>query len=1332
MCKKQRPCIPLLILFLVSTIALLLGWRSVSAMTPAGEEQWRNDNGQANGYTSSLAQHYIVGSVLRGDDADYPVAIQSIQTMLYHFEGATASVRVRAVIYRIGENGRPGALLAASEPVVIEDFYPNWVRIDFSAPVVLNDPQAFLAGIEYLEGNVGSTPSALFDSNSYIPIGKNYFSRDGGVHWIEHYDFWHSPSGVGYAMVRANVDTQVPSATDTPTPTNTSTPTITPTPTPTPVITPSPHALWPGVPIGYGKQHAMVKDAHGRLHMVYFGADQRSLYYAWTDDGTHWQPPLAERHPFYVFDETGGGGALALDPDGESLHLIIGQDASTTHPDGGINGALYFRYDHGRWLEGTKISSYSYGHNLAVDAQGGVHVVWSDRSIWHRYRTPSGQWQPAHIIAFNGWHPDIDIGPNGDIHVVYNSNLLCCDTNAEVYHLVSKDNGVTWSTAQRLTYDDQWTGSAAGAIDGHGVYHVLYLKKASWEGDLYYLSISPDGEQSGAKRLMKGVMTGTTGAESASMNADAAGNLAAFFYCNLAGDSRTVCLLAKDAQTGWQDVRMLDVMDGLAMSPSIAGGRLDMSGIDVTWGYQGRIYYRHITDITIKPTPTPTPTPTATPGPYHVRVMSDSGAQVDNALVYKNGVFAGRTRDDGVLNFDSLAPGDEIVALAPLPLDISRLSGGTQRSQHDRDIVGDEPVEPWAFRIYLTNMRQSPDLGPQPPNPIQEGDSGERIVTVYRNSPLILLNLTVSIEWDADACYLNELEQGFRSASRFLYDITDGQMVLGRVAIFDKGRHWADADIRIAANNRIVPHAAVSGVSASRHDFNVRLGPLWNGSTARLTDDGKKGWWGNETGWQTIVHELGHYVLGLYDEYVHYIEENGVPREEQDVYCTHRAGDLNAPRAENRASIMDNEHLASELADVGLSALWNERCTHTEQWDRSGGQSDWDTLLARFSAAGETMVEACQPGMQPTAPYCLWRPASRGQVLPQPTPDLPLHYPPPLPRIVMQADDEGAPRRRLSVQWQGQPPARGSLSLRVAIEQEVNGQRRYIEQGFVNSYSWNTDLFGVEKGAILHINAIDRSIQASIPVTNTADIRLALSYLPGMMATDSASASALSLAPRSDGQGLEVTVLHAPADAAQIAYWVADIGPEYVQLKRFGDTATATIPVDFRFRAGGVVQVMDASGQPLGPALTAHFWGRGLAALAPAEIFSPDGRVRFYIPNGAVAHDTFVVVSVLGAAPGAWSQEWAALGPIYEIRYPQGVDAPRARLLLRPDPSLGWSETARLLAVLSSRNNATSWKALDGIQSLTDGSGFAIPWEEGYLALAGRMQPSLFLPLIRQ
>jgi len=291
--------------------------------------------------------------------------------------------------------------------------------------------QAFLAGIEYLEGNVGSTPSALFDSNSDIPIGKNFFSRDSGVHWIEHYDFWQSPSSVGFALVRANVDTQVPSATDTPTPADTPTPTITPTPTPTPVITPSPHALWPGVPIGYGKQHAMVKDAHGRLHMVYFGADQRSLYYAWTDDGTHWQPPLAERHPFHVFDEMGGGGALALDPDGESLHLIIGQDASTTHPDGGINGALYFRYDHGRWLEGTKISSYSYGHNLAVDAQGGVHVVWSDRSIWHRYRTPSGQWQPAHIIAFNGWHPDIDIGPNGDIHVVYNSNLLCCDTNAE-------------------------------------------------------------------------------------------------------------------------------------------------------------------------------------------------------------------------------------------------------------------------------------------------------------------------------------------------------------------------------------------------------------------------------------------------------------------------------------------------------------------------------------------------------------------------------------------------------------------------------------------------------------------------------------------------------------------------------------------------------------------------------------------------------------------------------------------------------------------------------------------------------------------------------------
>ena len=1327
---KTAPHRLLFLLVLSSLVVLLAGWDHGQALAPATEVQLHNDDGAATSYTAGLFQANIVGAVLRAEDANYPLAVQAVQSWLYLFDGAIASVRVRAVIYSVGANGRPATLLGASQPVTLTTFYPQEINIPLSTPVTLNSPQAFLAGIEYLSGDKGTTPSALFDDNTNIPTGKNYFSEDGGATWIEHYGFWRDPASVGYAMVRATVSIHVAPVTGTPA-TATPTPTLTPSPTLSVTPTPSPYALWPGFPIGYGKQHGMVKDIHGRVHMVYFGTDQRSLYHAWSDDGVHWQPPLTERVPFYIFAEPGGGGSLALDADGESLHLLIGQDLSTTHPGGGINGALYFQYRQGHWQGGEKVAAYGYGYNLAVDAAGGVHAVWSDRDVWYRYRTPEGVWEPERILAYNGWYPDIDIGPDGVLHVAFNGNGLCCDaTWVEVYYLQSRDGGATWSPAERLTYDQRWSGSASGGVDDHGVYHLLYLQKGATEGDLYYTTRALDGSWSSPQRLMRGVTTGQTGAESAAIGVDAAGDIAAVFYCNLAGDTRTVCLVSRDAQVGWGDVRYLAIISGLAFSHSIAGGVFDMGHIDVTWGAAHQIFYRRIEDIVLTPTRTLTPTPTATPKPYHVRVQDDSGQPMSGALVYRNGVFAGRTRNDGILDFDALREGDELITLAPLPLDISRVPGSTHRSQHDRDIAGDDPVEPWAFRVYLSNMRQSPDLGPQSPPLLSSDEPGERSITVYRNSPLILLNLVASIEWDADEAYLRDLQQGFQAASRFLYDISDGQMALGRVVIFDKAQHWADADIRIAANNQIFPHAAVDGVSASRHDFNVRLGPLWNGNSAHLKAN-EDGLWSHAPGWQTIVHELGHYILGLYDEYVHFIEIGGVPAEE-DAYCTHQSADPNAPLGPNRASIMDNEHLATELADNTLSLLWSDACTHTEQWDRSGGKSDWQTLLDRFSPAGNGAPQACRPGNVPAGAYCLWTPGSRGQVIPQPTPDYPTRHDWPLPRIDILADLQGPPRRHLQVQWQNQPPGSNPLALRAVVEQEIDGERTYLEQGYVSAYSGESDLFGVYPGAILHLNTADRSVQTSVPLSDTVDIHLVLVYPNGLSTQASVPAPALTLAPQADGRGLVVTLVHAPDSASQVAFVSADAAPQYFPLGREGDTASAVLPLDFRYRVGGSVRVLDAGGQPLRPELAARFWGRGLAAPAPADIFSPDGRLRLHIPEGALMQDTFVVVSELGAAPGVWPQNWAALGPVYEVRYPDGHSVPAARLQLRPDPAQSQAFGLGHISLLSSAMAGADWHELTGIEPLAERQGYSAPWKEGYVVVVGQGAVDVYLPLISQ
>jgi hypothetical protein len=1315
-------------LTLLGVVGLTLA--SMGQAAPAEWIQLRNDSGTAEGYNTGMAEGYVVGAVLQGGDELFPIAVHSVQALFYrNFPYADPTAYVRAVVYRVGPDGRPAERLGESPPVTITTFYPTWVSLSLSEPVFLTEPQPFLAGIEYLDGVKGSTPCVLTDDSANIPIGKSFYSRDGGRSWIEHYDFWLNPQAVGYDMIRATVEAHAvpPSGTSTATYTPSPTPTVTLTPWPTPTEGPPPNALWPGIPIGYGKQHSMARGPDGRLHLVYFNPDGRSLVYAWSDNnGRTWQPALEERIPFYVFDQPGGSGSLGVDSDGLGLHLVIGQDLSTT-PDGGINGALYFRFRDGRWSAPERIASGGFGYNLAVGPDGRVHVAWSDSDIWYRVRYPDGTWARARRLVTNGWHPDIDVGPGGRIHVAYNSNNFCCDaTWVEVYYLRSDDNGQTWFGPERVTFDNVWSGCVVGAADPQGRYHLLYLTFSGVGGSLYYRSRGANGIWTPPQLLYHGIPTGQTGAESPSLQADEAGNLVALFYCLVPGQPTTVCLQARDAQIGWLDPRRLAIYG--AAAPSMADGRLNPQWVDLLWSSAGYLVYRGISDLVFQPTPTPTPTPTTTPAPYHVRVVDEAGQPQSGVRIYRNGSFVGFTRSDGVLNFQLLDAGDELIALAPLPLDAAATSGRTERSEHDRDLDTGDLVEPWAFRVFLTNLPQSPEIGPLPPGLLPDGNPGERRLVVRRDSPLILLNLTVSIEWDADQEYLDELETGLRRASSFLYDVSDGQMALGRVTIFDRGEHWEDADIRIAANNLIFPHAAVAGISSGRPDWDVRLGPLWNGHSARRTHEGD-GPWSRPAGYRTIVHELGHYVLGLYDEYVRYVLRDGVLLDE-DAYCTHPEQATPAPLEPNRASIMYNQHLASELADRLLSFLWSEACARTEQWDRTGGESDWDTFLRRFRAADGPATLQCEPGASIPATYCLWRPGSRGQVIPQPTPDPPVQRVWPWPVVDRRASPEGPPRRELYVQWVGPPQPNRSYALRTVVQQLMDGRLTYTEQGFTGP-DGRIEIFGAQEGATLWLNTLDRSVQVHVPVSSSRIITLTLNR-PTSLAADVASTPLqLRLSPQADGQGVHIEVMGAAQDELWAEYTLPGREPERLRLTPAGDVLVATLPMDLRFQASGTVTILGADGQPMGPHLSATFSGRGLAAPAPADLFSADGRLWLHLPEGRVTQDTFVVVSRFGALPGGWLEGWVPAGPAYAVSYPPGQPAPIGRVRIRLDPGQWTAQPLGELVLLARTEGGGNWMPLAVAYDEEQGS-VSAEWGGGMLVAAwpAPAMEKIYLPLI--
>lgn len=148
--------------------------------------------------------------------------------------------------------------------------------------------------------------------------------------------------------------------------------------------------------------------------------------------------------------------------------------------------------------------------------------------------------------------------------------------------------------------------------------------------------------------------------------------------------------------------------------------------------------------------------------------------------------------------------------------------------------------------------------------------SGEPLQIVKLAHTTLAVNLIVGIEWEADQAYLDHLEAGLRLASNYLYDVTDGQARLDTVWIYNNALLWRLADLRIYASNVLEPEAQVDGMYSADPAARLMFCRRWFGSTDLSRDSTVIEWPmrpDGESNYRTIVHELGHYVFGLLDEY---------------------------------------------------------------------------------------------------------------------------------------------------------------------------------------------------------------------------------------------------------------------------------------------------------------------------------------------------------------------------------------------------------------------------------------------------------------------------------
>lgn len=203
----------------------------------------------------------------------------------------------------------------------------------------------------------------------------------------------------------------------------------------------------------------------------------------------------------------------------------------------------------------------------------------------------------------------------------------------------------------------------------------------------------------------------------------------------------------------------------------------------------------------------------------------------------------------------------------------------------------------------------------------------------------------------------------FEESSRLLFNATNGQLQLGRIRVLSCGTDKDAADVWVLDDNSGA-FANVLGLGG--------IGHVFISQTHKSVSDEVFGPFG-------LVHELGHYVFGLYDEYK--------PAPGDPLLAEQR--ELVGARVPNQFCVTEDDPLASVM-DGGTTVAPNnhrtEFCTHAhgglstahnEGMEIGGvmyvnaqqtlnGESCWETIARNVGLTPPAQVETQDPpGLQP-------------------------------------------------------------------------------------------------------------------------------------------------------------------------------------------------------------------------------------------------------------------------------------------------------------------------------------------------------------------------------
>src|SRR5450631_684857 len=232
--------------------------------------------------------------------------------------------------------------------------------------------------------------------------------------------------------------------------------------------------------------------------------------------------------------------------------------------------------------------------------------------------------------------------------------------------------------------------------------------------------------------------------------------------------------------------------------------------------------------------------------------IGDNNVTIPRAEVFLNGAKIGVTDNSGQLQIAGLTAGNQLAARVLIKESASPHHGHSEGGTQD-----------WNYRVYTTSVPVRYDANGNNvtlPQKVVVDPTAIQYLRISPNNALVGFNILVSIEWDITAAELENYSDRLKETSELLYNATDGQFLLEYIHISDNGSFWNDADIQVLANTNYASDSSLNGLQEGGRA--IKMNPY---------DAFFPG---------TYLHELGHYLFGVGDEYK---GPSGA------TYCTHKS-----------------------------------------------------------------------------------------------------------------------------------------------------------------------------------------------------------------------------------------------------------------------------------------------------------------------------------------------------------------------------------------------------------------------------------------------------------